>query len=166
MKQIWRLVYLEKNSINNCFGKEQKHVQVQKVWTETVCKENGIIRLRVKKKIYSIIVHASIEGRNHFEKSKYKCKITSVSSKWRKLKMYSFIWLDPVCKLYKQSCPCWILKRHWIQYTQRRIPQGALLLVRGQFIFTRQKSNLYRNICENLTGEGSTCKNYMTSFQL
>lgn len=80
MKQIWRLVYLEKNSINNCFGKEQKHVQVQKVLTETVCTENGI-RLRVKKKIYSIIVHASIEGRNHFEKSKYKCKITSVSSK-------------------------------------------------------------------------------------
>lgn len=166
MKQIWRLVYLEKNSINNCFGKEQKHVQVQEVWTETVCKENGIIRLRVKIKIYSIIVHASIEGRNHFEKSKYKCKITSVSSKWRKLKMYSFIWLDPVCKLYKQSCPCWILKRHWIQYTQRRIPQGALLLVRGQFIYTRQKSNLYRNICENLTGEGSTCKNYKTSFLL
>lgn len=60
--------------------------------------------------------------------------------------MYSFIWLDPVCKLYKQSCPCWILKRHWIQYTQRRIPQGALLLVRGQFIYTRKKKAIFIEI--------------------
>lgn len=91
MKQIWRLVYLEKNYINNCFGKEQKHVQVQKVWTETVCTENGI-RLRVKKQIYTIIVHASIEGRNHFEKSKYKCKITVVytvsEGNWRCIHLF------------------------------------------------------------------------------
>lgn len=91
MKQIWRLVYLEKNFINNCFGKEQKHVQVQEVWTETVCTENGI-RLRVKKQIYTIIVHASIEGRNHFEKSKNKCKITVVypvsEGNWRCIHLF------------------------------------------------------------------------------
>lgn len=157
LKRIPLTIVLEKSKNMFRFKKFELKQYVKKM----VLSDSGS-----RKKIYSIIVHASIEGRNHFEKSKYKCKITSVSSKWRKLKMYSFIWLDPVCKLYKQSCPCWILKRHWIQYTQRRIPQGALLLVRGQFIYTRQKSNLYRNIFENLTGEGSTCKNYKTSFLL